>query len=173
MLPSKFNLADLMRPIRRVTKHMPLSELLETFPQGRRAFRPGRSRRQGGRLPDHGRRAGVLVGDIQDEHHKAERGVLAYQPGKLLVRGDPLFKIERLLGIDLDHIEAETRPGWSTRASTGCRKRTRCSRPRARIIIKKMKGPKIVPGQGAQARLKHWRAGLRPRACSAPGRLRP
>ena len=42
----------------------------------------------------------ALVGDIQDEHHKAERGILAYQPGKLLVRGDtPLFKVERLLGI--------------------------------------------------------------------------
>ncbi|MFP3701930.1 transporter associated domain-containing protein, partial [Burkholderia sp. SIMBA_013] len=37
---------------------------------------------------------------------------LAYQPGKLLVRGDtPLFKVERLLGVDLDHIEAETLAG--------------------------------------------------------------
>ena len=54
----------------------------------------------------------VLVGDIQDEHRKAERGILAYQPGKLLVRGDtPLFKVERLLGVDLDHIEAETLAG--------------------------------------------------------------
>ena len=54
----------------------------------------------------------VLVGDIQDEHRKIERGVLAYQPGNLLVRGDtPLFKLERLLDIDLDHIEAETLAG--------------------------------------------------------------
>ncbi len=106
MLPSKFNLADLMRPIERVTKHMPLSELLETFRKGGAHFA----------LVEEadGKVVGfltmedvleVLVGDIQDEHHNAERCVLAYHPGKLLVRGDtPLFKIERLLGIDLDHI---------------------------------------------------------------------
>ncbi|MFH7519165.1 hypothetical protein RA271_29020, partial [Pseudomonas syringae pv. tagetis] len=48
----------------------------------------------------------VLVGDIQDEHSKVERGILAYHPGKLMVRADtPLYKIERLLGIELDQIE--------------------------------------------------------------------
>src|SRR5690606_7194870 len=31
MLPSKFNIAELMRPIERVSKHMPLSALLEHF----------------------------------------------------------------------------------------------------------------------------------------------
>src|SRR5690606_33680999 len=113
MLPSKFNVSELMRPIERVTKHMPLSTLLEEFRQGGAHFA----------LVEEadGKVVGfltmedvleVLVGDIQDEHHKAERGVLSYQPGKLLVRGDtPLFKIERLLGVDLDHIEAETLAG--------------------------------------------------------------
>src|SRR5690606_25690421 len=54
----------------------------------------------------------VLVGDIQDEHRKAERGIVAYQPGKLLARGDtPLFKIERLLGMELVEVEADTLAG--------------------------------------------------------------
>ena len=147
MLPSKFNLADLMRPIERVTKHMPLSELLETFRKGGAHFA----------LVEEadGKVVGfltmedvleVLVGDIQDEHHKAERGVLAYQPGKLLVRGDtPLFKIERLLGIDLDHIEAETLAGLVYESLNRVPEEDEILETEGlHIIIKKMKGPKIV-----------------------------
>ena len=147
MLPSKFNLADLMRPIERVTKHMPLSELLETFRKGGAHFA----------LVEEadGKVVGfltmedvleVLVGDIQDEHHKAERGVLAYQPGKLLVRGDtPLFKIERLLGIDLDHIEAETLAGLVYESLNRVPEEDEMLETEGlHIIIKKMKGPKIV-----------------------------
>ncbi len=147
MLPSKFNLADLMRPIERVTKHMPLSELLETFRKGGAHFA----------LVEEadGKVVGfltmedvleVLVGDIQDEHHKAERGALAYQPGKLLVRGDtPLFKIERLLGIDLDHIEAETLAGLVYESLNRVPEEDEMLETEGlHIIIKKMKGPKIV-----------------------------
>jgi len=147
MLPSKFNLADLMRPIERVTKHMPLSELLEMFRKGGAHFA----------LVEEadGKVVGfltmedvleVLVGDIQDEHHKAERGVLAYQPGKLLVRGDtPLFKIERLLGIDLDHIEAETLAGLVYESLNRVPEEDEMLETEGlHIIIKKMKGPKIV-----------------------------
>ena len=147
MLPSKFNLADLMRPIERVTKHMPLSELLETFRKGGAHFA----------LVEEadGKVVGfltmedvleVLVGDIQDEHPKAERGVLAYQPGKLLVRGDtPLFKIERLLGIDLDHIEAETLAGLVYESLNRVPEEDEMLETEGlHIIIKKMKGPKIV-----------------------------
>ena len=147
MLPSKFNLADLMRPIERVTKHMPLSELLETFRKGGAHFA----------LVEEadGKVVGfltmedvleVLVGDIQDEHHTAERGVLAYQPGKLLVRGDtPLFKIERLLGIDLDHIEAETLAGLVYESLNRVPEEDEMLETEGlHIIIKKMKGPKIV-----------------------------
>jgi CBS domain containing-hemolysin-like protein len=147
MLPSKFNLADLMRPIERVTKHMPLSALLEQFRKGGAHFA----------LVEEadGKVVGfltmedvleVLVGDIQDEHHKAERGVLAYQPGKLLVRGDtPLFKIERLLGIDLDHIEAETLAGLVYESLNRVPEEDEVLETEGlNIVIKKMKGPKIV-----------------------------
>jgi len=147
MLPSKFNLAELMRPIERVTKHMPLSSLLEQFRQGGAHFA----------LVEEadGKVVGfltmedvleVLVGDIQDEHHKAERGVLTYQPGKLLVRGDtPLFKIERLLGIDLDHIEAETLAGLVYESLNRVPEEDEVLETEGlNIVIKKMKGPKIV-----------------------------
>ncbi len=147
MLPSKFNLAELMRPLERVTKHTPLSELLETFRHGGAHFA----------LVEEadGKVVGfltmedvleVLVGDIQDEHHKAERGVLAYQPGKLLVRGDtPLFKIERLLGIDLDHLEAETLAGLVYEALNRVPDEDEVLETEGlRIIVKKMRGPKIV-----------------------------
>ncbi len=147
MLPSKFNLAELMRPLERVTKHMPLSALLEQFRKGGAHFA----------LVEEadGKVVGfltmedvleVLVGDIQDEHHKAERGLLAYQPGKLLVRGDtPLFKIERLLGIDLDHIEAETLAGLVYETLSRVPEEDEVLETEGlRITVKKMKGPKIV-----------------------------
>ncbi|MDG9928052.1 MULTISPECIES: hemolysin family protein [Pseudomonas] len=147
MLPSKFNLAELMRPLERVTKHMPLSALLEQFRKGGAHFA----------LVEEadGKVVGfltmedvleVLVGDIQDEHHKAERGLLAYQPGKLLVRGDtPLFKIERLLGIDLDHIEAETLAGLVYESLSRVPEEDEVLETEGlRITVKKMKGPKIV-----------------------------
>jgi len=88
----------------------------------------------------------VLVGDIQDEHRKAERGILAYQPGKLLVRGDtPLFKVERLLGIDLDHVEAETLAGLVYETLKRVPEEEEVLEVEGlRIIIKKMKGPKII-----------------------------
>ena len=147
MLPSKFNIAELMRPIERVSKHMPLSSLLEQFRQGGAHFA----------LVEEadGKVVGfltmedvleVLVGDIQDEHHKAERGVLAYQPGRLLVRGDtPLFKVERLLGIDLDHIEAETLAGLIYESLNRVPEEDEVLETEGlRIVVKKMKGPKIV-----------------------------
>ena len=79
-------------------------------------------------------------------HRKAERGILAYQPGKLLVRGDtPLFKVERLLGVDLDHIEAETLAGLIYDTLKRVPEEEEVLEVEGlRIIIKKMKGPKIV-----------------------------
>ncbi|WP_375740715.1 hemolysin family protein [Pseudomonas boanensis] len=146
-LPETFDLAELTRPVEHVTKHMPLSRLLEQFRQGGAHFA----------LVEEadGKVVGfltmedvleVLVGDIQDEHRKTERGVLAYQPGKLLVRGDtPLFKVERLLGIDLDHVEADTLAGLIYESLNRVPEEEEVLETEGlRIIVKKMKGPKIV-----------------------------
>ncbi|MBC9248792.1 hypothetical protein A9179_00740 [Pseudomonas alcaligenes] len=147
MLPSKFKLTELLHPLERVTKHMPLSSLLEQFRQGGAHF--ALVEEADGKVVGFLTMEDVLealVGDIQDEHHKAERGILAYQPGKLLVRGDtPLFKIERLLGIDLDHLEAETLAGLVYESLNRVPEEEEVVDGEGlRVIIKKMKGPKIV-----------------------------
>ncbi|GGJ94296.1 hemolysin family protein [Pseudomonas matsuisoli] len=147
MLPSAFDPTELMHPIERVSRNMPLSELLETFRKGGAHFALVEE-------ADH-KVVGfltmedvleALVGDIQDEHRKAERGIVAYKPGKLLVRGDtPLFKVERLLNIDLDHLEAETLAGMVYDALNRVPEEDEVLETEGlRIIIKKMKGPKIV-----------------------------
>ncbi|OEC36947.1 Hemolysin, contains CBS domains [Pseudomonas cuatrocienegasensis] len=147
MLPSALKLAELMHPIERVSRHMPLSSLLEQFRQGGSHFALVEE-------ADH-KVVGyltmedvleALVGDIQDEHRKAERGILAYQPGKLLVRGDtPLAKVERLLSVDLDHVEAETLAGliYDTLKRMPSEEEV-LEVDGLRIIVKKMKGPKII-----------------------------
>ena len=147
MLPSALKLSELLHPVERVTKHMPLSSLLEQFRQGGAHF--ALVEEADGKVVGFLTMEDVLealVGDIQDEHHKAERGILAYQPGKLLVRGDtPLFKIERLLGIDLDHIEAETLAGLVYESLNRVPEEEEVLEAEGlRIIVKKMKGPKIV-----------------------------
>ncbi|MHC8364380.1 hemolysin family protein [Pseudomonas sp. ZT5P21] len=147
MLPSKFNLTELLHPLERVTRHMQLSSLLEQFRQGGAHF--ALVEEADGKVIGFLTMEDVLealVGDIQDEHHKAERGILAYQPGKLLVRGDtPLFKVERLLGIDLDHVEAETLAGLVYETLKRVPEEEEVLEVEGlRIIIKKMKGPKII-----------------------------
>jgi CBS domain containing-hemolysin-like protein len=145
--PQTFDLATLIRPLERVSRHMPLSRLLEQFRQGGAHF--ALVEEADGKIVGYLTMEDVLevlVGDIQDEHRKAERGILAYQPGKLLVRGDtPLFKVERLLGIDLDHIEAETLAGLVYESLKRVPEEEEVLEVEGlRIIVKKMKGPKIV-----------------------------
>ena len=147
MLPSALKLAELMHPIERVGRHMPLSNLLEQFRQGGSHF--ALVEEADGKVIGYLTMEDVLevlVGDIQDEHRKAERGILAYQPGKLLVRGDtPLFKIERMLGVDLDHLEAETLAGLIYESLKRMPEEEEVLDVEGlRIIVKKMKGPKIV-----------------------------
>jgi len=146
-IPESFNLAELTRPLERISRHMPLSQLLEQFRKGGSHFAVVEE--ADGNIIGYLTMEDVLevlVGDIQDEHRKAERGILAYQPGKLLVRGDtPLFKVERLLGIDLDHVEAETLAGLVYETLKRVPEEEEVLEVEGlRIIIKKMKGPKII-----------------------------
>lgn len=142
-----FDLHALLRPLERVSRHLPLGRLLEQFRQGGAHFA----------LVEEadGKVVGfltmedvleVLVGDIQDEHRKTERGLLTYQPGKLLVRGDtPLFKIERLLEVDLDDVEADTLAGLVYDSLKRLPSEDETLETHGlRIIVKKMKGPKIL-----------------------------
>ncbi|MBP8185310.1 MAG: HlyC/CorC family transporter [Pseudomonas sp.] len=146
-MPETFNLHELLRPLERVSKHLPLSQLLERFRHGAVHFalvEEADSKVIGYLTMEDVLE--VLVGDIQDEHRKTERGILTYQPGKLLVRGDtPLFKIERLLGVDLDHLEAETLAGLIYESLKRMPEEEEVLEVEGlRIVIKKMRGPKIV-----------------------------
>ena len=142
-----FDLRPLLRPLERVSRHMPLGRLLEQFRQGGAHFalvEEADAKVVGFLTMEDVLK--VLVGDIQDEHRKTERGLLAYQPGKLLVRGDtPLFKIERLLEVDLDEVEADTLAGlvYDTLKRLPTEDET-LETHGLRIIVKKMKGPKIL-----------------------------
>jgi CBS domain containing-hemolysin-like protein len=147
MLPSALKLSELMHPVERVNRHMPLSNLLEQFRQGGSHF--ALVEEADGKVIGYLTMEDVLealVGDIQDEHRKAERGILAYQPGKLLVRGDtPLFKVERLLGVNLEDIDAETLAGLVYETLKRMPEEEEVlDVDGLRIIVKKMKGPKIV-----------------------------
>jgi CBS domain containing-hemolysin-like protein len=147
MLPSALKLTELMHPAERVNRHMPLSSLLEQFRQGGSHF--ALVEEADGKVIGYLTMEDVLealVGDIQDEHRKAERGILAYQPGKLLVRGDtPLAKVERLLDVDLDHVEAETLAGLIYDSLKRMPEEEEVLEVDGlRIIVKKMKGPKII-----------------------------
>ncbi|MNW07833.1 Transporter associated domain protein [compost metagenome] len=62
------------------------------------------------------------------------------------MRGDtPLFKVERLLGVNLDHVEAETLAGLVYETLKRMPEEEEVLEVDGlRIIVKKMKGPKIV-----------------------------
>ena len=142
-----FDLDELLRPLDRVSKHLALTSLLEQFRRGGSHFvlvEEGDHKVIGYLTMEDVLE--VLVGDIQDEHRKAERGILAYQPGKLLVRGDtPLFKVARLLDVDLDHIEADTLAGLVYETLKRVPEEDDVLLTDGlRIIVKKMRGPKIV-----------------------------
>ena len=146
-LPDTFDLAQLTRPLERVSKHLLLSSLLEQFRKGAAHF--ALVEEGDGKVVGYLTMEDVLealVGDIQDEHRKAERGIVAYQPGKLLVRGDtPLFKIERLLGVTLDQIEADTLAGLIYETLKRVPEEDEVMEFEGlRITVKKMRGPKIV-----------------------------
>ncbi|MFT0213366.1 hemolysin family protein [Pseudomonas sp. F1_0610] len=140
-------LEDIMRPIDRVTPNTPLPEVLQSFRSGGAHF--ALVEEADGKAIGYLTMEDVLeifVGDIQDEYRKANRALVTYKPGKLLVRGDtPLFKIERELHINLDHVEAETLAGLVYDTLGGVPEEEQSIETSGlHISIKKMKGPRIL-----------------------------
>ena len=145
--PAELELEDLMRPLERVSRHYPLTQLLEQFRRGGAHFAVVEE--ADGKVVGFLTMEDILealLGDIQDEHRKPERGVLVYQPGKLLVRGDtPLAKLERLLRVNLDHLEPETLAGLIYEHLKRMPQEDEVIETEGlRIVIKKMKGPKVL-----------------------------
>lgn len=145
--PERIDLEPLLRPLEHVARHSPLSDLLERFRQGNTHF--ALIEEADGKVVGYLTMEDaleVLVGDIQDEHRKVERGILSYQPGKLLVRGDtPLFKIERLLGCELEMPEVDTIAGLIyERLKRVPEEGETVDIDHLRLTVKKMRGPKIL-----------------------------
>jgi len=144
---SNFNLTEHLHPLEFIERTMPLTELLEKFRGGDSHFAlvVETDNKVIGYLTMEDVLE-ILVGDIQDEHKKNDRSILSYKPGKLLMRGDtPLFKLERLLHIDLEHIEAETLAGLVYEQLKRVPDEDEVIETNnLRIVIKKMRGPKIV-----------------------------
>jgi len=152
--PLQFNLSENLHPVEFINRTLPLPQLLEKFRLGQSHFAlvvEADNKVIGYLTMEDVLEA--LVGDIQDEHKKAQRSIVVYKPGKLLVRGDtPLFKLERLLGINLDQIEAETLAGMVYEQLKRLPDEDEIIELAGlRIIIKKMKGPKIVLAKVVQA----------------------
>lgn len=142
-----FSLSKLTRRIETISRHMPLARLLEKFRKEGSHF--ALVKEADGKVVGYLTMEDVLevlVGDIQDEHRKTERGILSSQSGKLLLvrGGTPLLKIERLLQIKLDHIESETVAGliYDTLKRVPTEGEI-LEVEGLRMIIKRMKGPKI------------------------------
>jgi len=144
---AEFNLSENLHPLEFINRTLPLPDLLEKFRLGQSHFAlvvEADNKVIGYLTMEDVLEA--LVGDIQDEHKKAQRSVVVYKPGKLLARGDtPLFKLERLLGINLEQIEAETLAGMIYEQLKRLPDEDEIIEILdLRIIIKKMRGPKIV-----------------------------
>jgi len=142
-----FNLMGHLHPLEIIERNIPLVDLLERFRSGGSHFAlvVEADNKVIGYLTMEDVLE-ILVGDIQDEHKKNDRSILTYKPGKLLMRGDtPLFKLERLLNIDLEHIEAETLAGLVYEQLNRVPDEDEVIETNnLRIVIKKMRGPKIV-----------------------------
>ncbi len=122
-------------------------QLAGTVPPGRLALCPGRGGRwQGGRLPDHGGRAGGAGGDIQDEHRKTERG--SRLPAGQAAGARRHAAVQDRAPARSTSTTSRPTPllGWSTTASSACRRRTRSSRSTACASSSRRNegGPKIV-----------------------------
>ncbi len=128
----RFELRDLLRPLERVSKHMQLTTLLERFRRGGAHFvlvEEGDHKVIGYLTMEDVLE--VLVGDIEDEHRKAERGVLSYQPASCWCAATRRCSRWRACWTWIWTTSRPTpSPAWSTKRSSASPKRTRCCLPR-------------------------------------------
>ncbi|CAG9244549.1 hemolysin family protein [Paraburkholderia unamae] len=89
---------------------------------------------------------GALVGQIHDEFHQADTDWTRMDDGTLMGRGSlPVVSLEQALGIDIDEGRAESVGGLVIHALNDLpTEGQRVSFDRFDIVVKKMKGPRIV-----------------------------
>ncbi|SDD65819.1 hemolysin family protein [Paraburkholderia lycopersici] len=89
---------------------------------------------------------GALVGQIHDEFHQADTDWTRMDDGTLMGRGSlPVVSLEQALGIDIDEGRAESVGGLVIHALNDLpTEGQRVAFDRFDIVVKKMKGPRIV-----------------------------
>lgn len=141
------DLGKFVRPVQYVKPEAPALALFRRFRKGAPHFAlVGRKGARPNGFLTLDNLLGALVGQIHDEFHQADTDWTRMDDGTLMGRGSlPVVSLEQALGIDIDEGRAESVGGLVIHALSDLPSEgQRVSFPQFDIVVKKMKGPRIV-----------------------------
>ncbi|WP_322061783.1 hemolysin family protein [Paraburkholderia sp. J63] len=141
------DLGKFVRPVQYVKPETPALALFRRFRKGAPHFAlVGRKGMRPGGFLTLDNLLGALVGQIHDEFHQADTDWTRMDDGTLMGRGSlPVVSLEQALGIDIDEGRAESVGGLVIHALNDLpTEGQRLEFDRFDIVVKKMKGPRIV-----------------------------
>ncbi|MEI7296357.1 hemolysin family protein [Paraburkholderia tropica] len=141
------DLGKFVRPVQYVKPETPALALFRRFRKGAPHFAlVGRKGQRPNGFLTLDNLLGALVGQIHDEFHQADTDWTRMDDGTLMGRGSlPVVSLEQALGIDIDEGRAESVGGLVIHALNDLpTEGQRVSFDRFDIVVKKMKGPRIV-----------------------------
>ncbi|WP_027797829.1 hemolysin family protein [Paraburkholderia acidipaludis] len=141
------DLGKFVRPVQYVKPEAPALALFRRFRKGAPHFAlVGRKGARPNGFLTLDNLLGALVGQIHDEFHQADTDWTRMDDGTLMGRGSlPVVSLEQALGIDIDEGRAESVGGLVIHALNDLpAEGQRVSFPQFDIVVKKMKGPRIV-----------------------------
>ncbi|MDR3098749.1 MAG: CBS domain-containing protein, partial [Paraburkholderia sp.] len=141
------DLGKFVRPVQYVKPETPALALFRRFRKGAPHFAlVGRKGMRPGGFLTLDNLLGALVGQIHDEFHQADTDWTRMDDGTLMGRGSlPVVSLEQALGIDIDEGRAESVGGLVIHALNDLpTEGQRVEFDRFDIVVKKMKGPRIV-----------------------------
>ncbi|MFP6561027.1 hemolysin family protein [Paraburkholderia sp. B3] len=141
------DLGKFVRPVQYVKPEAPALALFRRFRKGAPHFAlVGRKGARPNGFLTLDNLLGALVGQIHDEFHQADTDWTRMDDGTLMGRGSlPVVSLEQALGIDIDEGRAESVGGLVIHALNDLpTEGQRVSFPQFDIVVKKMKGPRIV-----------------------------
>ncbi|MEQ5844014.1 hemolysin family protein [Paraburkholderia acidicola] len=141
------DLAQYARPVQYVKPTMPALELFRRFRKGAPHFAlVGHKNAQPIGFLTLDNLLGALVGQIHDEFRQGDADWTRMDDGTLMGKGSlPVVSLERALGIDIDEGRAESVGGLVIQALNDLPEEgQRVSFDRFDVVVKKMRGPRIV-----------------------------
>ncbi|HKT99904.1 MAG TPA: hemolysin family protein [Paraburkholderia sp.] len=141
------DLGKFVRPVQYVKPETPALALFRRFRKGAPHFAlVGRKGMRPSGFLTLDNLLGALVGQIHDEFHQADTDWTLMDDGTLMGRGSlPVVSLEQALGIDIDEGRAESVGGLVIHALNDLpTEGRRVEFDRFDIVVKKMKGPRIV-----------------------------